>query len=148
MARSGPGKRIAVIIAIAWLAGSPPLVADEIAIYESLSDVDIGRVFLSPRQRAYLDTRPIIAPRAVTKLAPTAPVEEKKNPAGYIISSTGNSSVWSRRGFVSNDDPGRVEFPSDIKVIRGGNTGQADSSRDDKLVPVSDGNEDANNDAP
>ena len=149
MPRSGPGNRLLLYCTIVGLAGNLPSLADEIAIYESLSDVAIGRVFLSPQQRLYLDARPIEAPRAVIERPPAEqPAEEKKNPAGYIISSTGKSSVWSRTGFVTSNDPGRIDFPGDVKIIRRDAGESSDPSHSEVRKPGADGSSDAKDDAP
>lgn len=118
MACSRITTALAVICAAIGLVRSMPAVAGEIEIYESLSDVDIGRVFLSPEQRAYLDARPVMSPQQVIEPAPTEPVERKKKSAGYFTSSAGVSSVWSQGGFVTDKDARVISFPGDVQVTR------------------------------
>jgi len=143
MVRSGLTTGFAVVSAFIGLMGCVPSVAGEIAIYESLSDVTIGRVFLSPGQRAYLDTRPVVSPKPVRESPPAEPVERKKNPAGYIISSSGQSSVWSQGGFVTREDPSGISFPGDVKVIREDTAEPANLSSTELRKPVSGGKPEA-----
>ena len=119
MPRSGLMTTLAAVLAMIGLTSGSPSAAGEIAIYESLSDVTIGRVFLTPGQRAYLDTRPVMSPRPVQEAPPPGePEKRKKKPAGYIINGHGKSSVWSQQGFVTREDASGISFPGDIKVER------------------------------
>jgi len=143
MAGSRLKTYIVAVFAVIGLISCVPSVAGEIAIYESLADVTIGRVFLSPRQRAHLDSRPVESPKPVREPAPAEPVERKKNSAGYIISSSGESSVWSRQGFVTKKDASAVAFPGDVKVIRKEIAESSDFSSTELRKPVSGGKPEA-----
>jgi len=143
MARSSLTTGLSVICAFFGLVCGSPSAAGEIAIYESLSDVTIGRVFLSPRQRAYLDSRPVMSPKSVPQTPAAAPVERKKDPAGYIISSAGASSVWSQHGFVARDNASGISFPGDVKVTRKETTESPDSSSTKMREAASDSKSDA-----
>lgn len=101
-----------------WLAVASSATADEAPVYESLADVEIGRIFLSPEQRSGLDAR-----RGKVPPVPTAAATRNRNPAksssdaaGYILKRGGQSQVWSRGGFVPSDDVNSVRFPGDVKV--------------------------------
>ena len=136
MPRSGMTTTLAAISAMILLTSGSPSLAGDIAIYESLSDVSIGRVFLTPGQRAYLDLRPVMSPRPVQEAPPPGePEKRKKNPAGYIINRHGESSVWSQQGFVTRDDASGILFPGDIKVIRKETVESSDLSSNESPVP-------------
>ncbi len=146
MPRRGLTASLAAVSAMIGLI-SVPSSAGEIPIYESLSDVTIGRVFLTPGQRAYLDTRPVMrpvmSPRPVQEAPAPEPVKRKKNPAGYIINGHGESSVWSQRGFVTREDASGISFPGDVKVIREESVEPSDLSSTESRNPSPNGNPDA-----
>lgn len=139
MARSKLTTGFAVVCASFGLVCGSPAGASDLAIYESLSDITIGRVFLSPKQRAYLDSRPVLSPKPVRETPVTAPAERKKDPAGFIISSTGASSVWSQQGFVAVEDASGISFPGDVKVTRKESIESPDLSSTEIREAVSDG---------
>jgi len=109
-----------VLAVLAALSAAPLATAEEAHVYESLSDVAIGRIFLSPRQRAELDkrrgkkeshsSREQSVRRAPRKTFPEA--------AGYIVSSTGKARVWARGDFVATDEVSKVTFPGDVEISR------------------------------
>lgn len=103
------------------LAASSFVAAEESPVYESLANVEIGRIFLSPAQRSSLDKRRGSAPPAVSRDAKGTRAAAKSSPdaAGYILRSGGPSRVWSSGGFVPADDVSGVAFPGDVKVVRG-----------------------------
>ena len=111
----------AILFVCACVTAEPAGAADT-SVYESLSDVVIGRVFLSRSQRAQLDAGrgsvPIVRP------APTRPVinaprkKVTRPPAGYIISSSGQTRVWSQSGFIARDPGSSMRFPGDVEVTR------------------------------
>ncbi len=123
---------VAMFFAVLGAISCAPAVAGEIAIYESLSDVTIGRVFLTPTQRAYLDTRPVASPKPVQEAPLTEPVKKRKNPAGYIINGSGESRVWSQQGFVNREDASGISFPGDVRILRKETTEVPDSSSTEK----------------
>lgn len=101
--------------------------AGDEAIYESLESVAIGRVFLSPAERRWLDARrssepaarffPPVRPSGV----PPAPApKESKPPAGYIVSSSGQARVWRNGDFVKSKGRAATDtkFPGEIRVRR------------------------------
>ena len=102
----------------------------DVTIYESLETVSIGRVFLSPEERRWLDARrasepsAVLPPRARTPVrAPSEPAPARtKSPAGYIVSSSGEARVWRDGEFVRSDDRTAVDisFPGDVRVKRHG----------------------------
>lgn len=99
-------------------------IADELDVYESLADIHIGRVFLSPQERARLDAGapPIVRENETT---PAPVVKRNSRPAGYFVSSTGAAGIWSRQGFVTEEDVDAVVFPGAVKIVR---TPDADDS--------------------
>ena len=116
MSRAVAGACIAMLLCAPAGAGA----ADEIEVYESLADVHIGRVFLSPAQRAALDERrgkpspPVAGGSSTSRSKPV----DSPDAAGYIISSTGSMKVWSRGNFVVSDVPEDMRFPGDVNVRR------------------------------
>ncbi len=94
--------------------------AEETAIYESLDDVEVGRVFLSPEQRDRLDQRRGKPEVRVTNRGPAAAVSKTwPDAAGYIVSGNGESRVWSNGDFVAADKVSDVRFPGDVRIRRG-----------------------------
>ena len=95
----------------------PAAVADESDVYESLADVYIGRVFLSPQDRARLDAG---VPAAVSakETTPAPVVKRRRPPAGYFVSSSGAAGIWARHGFVAEDDVDDVVFPGAVEIVR------------------------------
>lgn len=93
--------------------------ADDAPVYESLSDVPIGRVFFSPRQRIQLDKNRGAAEHGTTPISTSAGVAvRKKNAAGFIISSSGMKHVYSDGDFVETASSADVAFPGDVRVVR------------------------------
>ena len=110
-----------------------PAVADEFEVYESLADISIGRVFLSPLERARLDNGGP-PPMVVHEEQPVAPVVKKRRrPAGYFISSSGAAGIWSSRGFVAKGDVDETRFPGDVTIRR--TREAAPESNDDPGAP-------------
>ena len=102
-----------------------PLVsaAENNGMYESLSGVRIGRVFLTQHERNTLDARRLIEPQggSIDKvIQDTAPKSKPRASAGYIIGRHGRSKVWRNGDFVEsgNDPEESVSFPGDVKVTR------------------------------
>ena len=113
--------RIIGLLVLSLLAWRPATAGEE-GIYESLSEVAVGRVFLSRAQRSMLDDGRGSQP--VVRQTPTRPVVERparkkqRRSAGYIVSSTGESRVWSARGFVATKPATGMRFPGDVVVTR------------------------------
>ena len=84
----------------------PALADDTVEIYESLDDVQLGRIFMSPDDRARLDARRAVsrsAPRIAqqaddTNTEPTVTVP-RKPAAGYIKSGSRKPLVWTNGEF-------------------------------------------------
>ena len=87
-------------LVISWLMIGTSAIAEEVEFYESLADVEIGRVFLSPEQRAALDARRGEARPVAMQNRPVgkAAVTQSPDAAGYIVSSSGRSRIWSKGG--------------------------------------------------
>lgn len=96
-------------------------VGDEIKVYESLTDVEIGRIFLTPEQRASLDNRRGEVPAMAPQEGSDSKAPRKKHSAdaaGYIVSSSGKSRVWSNGDFVVADEVSEMIFPGDVQIVR------------------------------
>lgn len=96
--------------------------ADDIQVYESLTDITIGRVFLSPEQRRRLDelrgkSSNVAGSRSADRGTPRT---SSANAAGYIVGHSGKLKVWSNGDFVASDERGQMRFPGDVKVTRKG----------------------------
>jgi hypothetical protein len=97
--------------------------AESTVMYESLSGITIGRVFLSQRERDILDARRLANPHAVTAVEGTPTADARRGPptsAGYIIGRHGRSKIWKDGDFVeSKTDPeSSVAFPGDVEIKR------------------------------
>lgn len=101
-----------------------PAIADEVEIYESIDDIWIGRVFLTPRQRRSLDVersqpQPSVLQSDASNTA-NAVSQPSTSPAGYIISSRGTQRRWTGEEFTttSRDSLASMSFPGDVRIIR------------------------------
>lgn len=99
-------------------------VAEQNLIYESISGVRIGRVFLSQPDRDRLDAQRLAGPQTAGPDA-GAPADATEQPtsaasAGYIIGRNGRSQVWQAGDFVDAvRNPARsMSFPGDVKITR------------------------------
>ena len=101
--------------------------ADPASVYESIDDVSIGPLFLTPAERRWLDARrnaPVVPQpkaEAEVELGPTQePAEPKVSPAGFIIRSDGAGQRWSNGDFVSSQDAAvsTMKFPGEVDLIR------------------------------
>ena len=93
-----------------------PAAAQEDGVYESLGHIPIGRIFLSPAERARLDE---IRDKRPARSAPTGrmPVRAyNKDAAGFIVSDSGIIRVWKDGDFVTTASPGDVRFPGRVHV--------------------------------
>lgn len=100
-----------------------PLAADELQVYESIDEIEIGRVFLKPAERTALDRRrelPAQAPSSVSRSATAAPPARRaeNRPAGYIESSDGTRRHWRSGDFVADGRSAQMRFPGDIRIER------------------------------
>lgn len=92
--------------------------ADETSVYESLSDVPIGRVFFSPQQRVHLDKKRGATVRGKKVSTSTSAASPKNDAAGFIISASGLKQVYSNGDFVKTARSTAVAFPGDVRVVR------------------------------
>jgi hypothetical protein len=103
------------------LLAAAPLAADDSTVYESLSGVQIGRVFLSQQQRVELDARrEQVADGDVGKRTARATPSQALPSAGYIIGRNGYPKVWKDGDFVTTRDAETtaMKFPGDVPVTR------------------------------
>lgn len=125
------------ITALAFSLTPVLLAADELHLYESIDTISIGRVFLTPRQRSWLDAHrhEAVVDRVATpaedpriKKAAEQSTKAVLSPAGYIIRNNGGQQRWSDGDFVSSGLPSlaAMRFPGDVKIVR-----HASSQRDD-----------------
>lgn len=115
------GKATKLVLYMVFVLLPAVAVAEEQAeVYESLADVNIGRIFLSPVQRSSLDERRGKAPAVAAAPTQTATSRVNRSPdaAGYILRSGGPTKVWSNGNFVPADDASDVSFPGDVEVLR------------------------------
>ncbi|MDJ0941342.1 MAG: hypothetical protein QNJ00_16390 [Woeseiaceae bacterium] len=111
----------AIALAIAVLACGGIVHADD--VYESVDDLVIGPVFLTPSQRELLDRQRLLPPPdpAATAAAVEQATEKaapKKAAAGYIISSKSGRREWSDGEFISTSNVSQTAFPGEVRVIR------------------------------
>ena len=109
-----------LVVSMLVVVFSRPAGANEEGFYESLEHIHLGRVFLSPEERAYLDRHrgvraPVVA-RSPTGQRTTA--TRNNNAAGYIVSSSGRARIWKDGDFVSAKIPDSIRFPGDVTVTR------------------------------
>ena len=123
---------VCLLLACAGLSSAFSAEADGLEVYESLDEVTIGRIFLSPQERARLDERRGKAQQAVAGGATKAAPSRKSHPraSGYIVSSSGRTRVWSDGDFDSTGKAPQMIFPGDVKV-----THKAASERDGDPEP-------------
>ena len=101
-----------------------PAAADDVAIYETISGVSIGRVFLTPVERRLLDaTRKQVPQSATYEGTAAADPQEDEAPshaAGYIVSSSGKARRWLNGDFVEaqNSPASSTRFPGDVKITK------------------------------
>lgn len=107
-----------IIVLLAGFAMTPSA-ADQDAVYESLDHIPIGRIFLTPAERARLDSmrgrEPI--PSGTRRL--TDNVREPvpgNDAAGYIVSDSGTTRVWKNGDFVATGSVRDVQFPGLVPV--------------------------------
>lgn len=127
------GRRISIayLVAVIALSVAPTSVADEERFYESLPDVSIGKVFFSPDQRAQLDRRRGAAPAAANPGTTTTPGNREpvnKDAAGFIVSSSGQSKIYTNGDFVKARQTAGVKFPGSVKIVRSEKSGEAEGS--------------------
>ena len=120
---------------------SLPAFADESSVYESVDDISIGRVFLTPGERRWLDANRHLAPQdAAGPSAASAESEEDDGPqavpAGFIINSSGEAVRYRNGDFApSAASPQSMRFPDDVEIRRHEPRHEADAEEpDDETV--------------
>ena len=119
-------------------------------VYESISGVTIGRVFLSQQERDQLDDRRLNAPQEEGPRggAPSTagPKSKPVQSAGYIIGRSGRSKFWKDGDFVDSKSNAvrSMSFPGDVKVTRHETVDDSDSGDEHDASPHDNGQ---NNDA-
>ncbi|MEM7432247.1 MAG: hypothetical protein AAF351_10010 [Pseudomonadota bacterium] len=117
MKRFGQFSLVALLLAVQPLAS-----ADDRAVYESHADVALGRVFLSPADRAYLDANRHLKPSTDSTVATTvadAPTTEQRPAGGYIKGPNGRSRVWQDSDFVTTAaDTEALAIPGRVNIVR------------------------------
>lgn len=108
-----------LIFALLTAIAAAPAGADEDGVYESLRDIPIGRIFLTAQERARLERIRGQAPVQPRYLPPAddAPEPEPEiDPAGYIVSDSGTTRVWSNGDFVATRSASGVRFPGEVRI--------------------------------
>lgn len=109
---------------IMLLLFSASVAADDSSVYETITHVSIGRVFLTPDERRRLDAaRKQGLPSASmsgTAAGDSNEAETPSNAAGYIVSSNGKARRWLNGDFVEaqNSPTSSTRFPGDVKIVR------------------------------
>lgn len=133
MSRGGALLRIVGLLAVGLLVSRPATAADE-GVYESLSEVTVGRIFLTREQRSMLDngrgSETVVRQAPARPAVKSRPTKKQRRSAGYIVSSTGASRVWSARGFVATRPASGMRFPGDVDVTRS----ESDASEEEATV--------------
>ena len=112
------------VFACALLLLSMPAASDDAAVYESIDDLSIGPVFLTPGERRWLDANRHLSPQdasgpinASTESDDDSAEEAK--PAGFIINSSGQARQYRNGEFsLSNASPSSMRFPDDVVIRR------------------------------
>ncbi len=112
-----------IIIACSMLLLAMPALSDDSAVYESIDDLAIGTVFLTPGERRWLDANRHLVPQdAASQSAESAEAEEDteaSQPAGFIINSSGQARRYRNGDFsLSSVAPDSMRFPDDVEIRR------------------------------
>ena len=106
---------------ILFFALLSPATADEVAVYESLSQVSVGRIFFSVSERARLDAQragnpaPRSAPRSSSSVRTKSNADDA---AGYFVDDQGRAWIYRDGDFVAVADAPKIEFQNDVNVVR------------------------------
>ena len=124
------------IIVFSLLLLAMPAVSDDSAVYESIDDLPIGTVFLTPGERRWLDANRHLAPQETTsqstESAETEEDAEESQPAGFIINSSGQARRYRNGDFSpSSVSPDSMRFPDDVEIRRHVTERTADSRDSD-----------------
>lgn len=114
-----------------------PIVAYDTLIYESVDDLTIGTVFLTPEQRRWLDANRGVPPNGAQDTL--SQVEEQKDrtsdarPAGYIVNSSGQTRRYRDGEFSQSDAaPAEIRFPDDVEIRRHVPSREAEGAEDEE----------------
>lgn len=114
--------RLPLFLSLLFLAWLPAHGED--LVYESISGVTIGRVFLSQQERDQLDDRRLENPQGENPRgagpSTAGPKSKPAQSAGYIIGRSGHSKFWKDGDFVESQSNAvrSMSFPGDVKVTR------------------------------
>ena len=105
------------------LAGllTSPAVAHADGVYESLGNIPVGRIFLSPEERARLDKVRDKTPLEPKRVSSSGDVKSRvfdADAAGFIVSDSGATRVWKNGDFVASASASDVRFPGQVRVVR------------------------------
>ena len=114
-----------ILVILCLFGAGQALSADDVPIYESLSQLTIGPVFYSQAERELLDQRRTLSPqssRPAVRDTATAgkPRIDHDDAAGFIKSSSGRSRIWRKGRFVptSQSPEEAVSFPGEVEIER------------------------------
>jgi len=109
-----------LMVLAAVLVLTPPAVAEDKRVYESLPEVKIGRVFYSPQQRELLDSRRRRTgmTSSGSKAQPGTQKRTVSDAAGYILSGSGKKQIYKNGDFVAAEGHETMHFPGDVKITR------------------------------
>ncbi len=127
-------NRLVIGIMFAGLV-TTPAVAHEDGVYESLGHIPIGRIFLSPEDRARLDKVRGKAPVPSTTARSTGNASARtydKDAAGFIVSDSGTTRVWKNGDFVATASASDVRFPGQVRVASQSAPHASDADADDE----------------
>lgn len=124
--------------------------ANDSLVYESVSEIHIGRVFLSPGERRALDQKRLQpasaagntpASQSTDAATETGAGTNKRAPAsGYFVIGSGRPKRWQEGDFVGTKpgtDIENLRFPGDVRVVRHPvKSGPAESSDEAATKPV------------
>ena len=115
-----------------------PSAAHEDGVYEGLDHIPIGRIFLTPEQRASLDKvrgkGPVRSSSARPAGSPRARVANK-DAAGFIVSDSGTTRVWKNGDFVATASASNVRFPGQVRVASQAAPQDSDADAEDSAEP-------------
>ena len=120
-----------LVAAMLSCAASP---ADEIDVYETLDDIVIGRVFLTPDERRALDARrrsgPASPDTSGTRDSPVKASPTARPGFGFIVLHDGTSSTWTNGDFRRTGERkarDSVQPAAGISIRSHGNAAAADT---------------------
>ncbi len=113
-----------LIVTGVFLLLAAAVTADESSVYESVHDLSIGPVFLTPAERRWLDANRHLAPRDVSAQPDAVEAGDYDSaseavPAGFIINSSGQTRHYRDGDFaLSASSPDSMSFPDDVEIRR------------------------------